>query len=84
MEPSDVRKNFPSVALSDREQAFTDQARGDIPFSRYAREALLEKAARDLGVSLDDMESLDTARRPAPRRPNYAHRQDKQREARKR
>ena len=63
-----VRRLHSGATLSDRERAIIDEARGATPMGRYAREALMEKAARDRGCSVEDLEKLDTARRPAPRR----------------
>ena len=76
MDREDVRRLHGAASLSGRERAFIDRARGSEPMGRYAREALLEKAARDLGRSIEDLEELDTARRPAPRRPNRQQRED--------
>ena len=70
MDREDVHRSQGNIALSDRERAFIDRARGTTPMAQYAREATLEKAARDLGCSLEDLDEMDTARRPAPRRQN--------------
>jgi hypothetical protein len=70
----DVRRPEYTATLSEAEVAFVDQACGSVPKAAYAREALLEKAARDLGMTMEDLEDLDTVRRQAPRRPNYAER----------
>ena len=63
-----VRRLHSGATLSDRERSIIDETRGATPMGRYAREALMEKAARDRGCSVEDLEKLDTARRPAPRR----------------
>jgi hypothetical protein len=74
----DVRRPEYTATMSEQERSFVDRARGAATMAAYAREALLEKAARDLGMTMEDLEDLDTVRRQAPRRPNYAQRQDKQ------
>jgi hypothetical protein len=70
MDRDDVLDTVGGIVLTPRQRTIIDQARGSEPLARYTREALLEKAARDLGCSLEDLEELDTARRPAPRRQN--------------
>src|ERR1700722_18643244 len=71
MEPRDVRRVRGGVPLSDRELELLHKERGEMPMAPYFREAVLEAVAADLGVSLDEM---DTVRRGSPRRTNYAER----------
>jgi hypothetical protein len=66
---ADWRRTRGGVPLSDYELDLVNQARGATPMGRYFREAVLAAAAADLGITLDE---VDTERRPAPRRPNYA------------
>jgi hypothetical protein len=79
MNEDDVYRARGTASLTGRERAFVDQARRGEPMGRYIRQALLEKAARDLGYDIGDLEDIpelaDTARRPAPRRPNRERQQ---------
>ena len=61
-----------SVALSARLEAVIDALRGDLPLGAWIREAVLEKAARDAGITVEE---LDTVKRPVQRRRNYRERQ---------
>jgi hypothetical protein len=72
MNEGDIYRARGTASLTERQRAFVDRARRGEPMGRYIRQALLEKAARDLGIEdLEDLPELaDTARRPAPRRPN--------------
>lgn len=70
MRREDVRWNQCNVMLSDRERAFVDRARGSEPMARYNRQAVLEKAARDLGYDIEDLD----VRRASPRQRNHSER----------
>ena len=61
-----------SIKLSDNDLDWIDQARGTTPRAQFIREGALEKAARELGVPVGE---LDTAQRSAPRSANYKDRQ---------
>jgi hypothetical protein len=76
MEDEDKRTRRRTVSLSHREATLIDQARGDVPMARWLREAAIEKLSRDLGIPRD---AVDTARRAAPRRRNYAEREEQAR-----
>ena len=71
MDDQDKRTERPSVPLSPRELALVDQARGGMNRGQYLRELVMEGTARALGI---DAGELDTARRPAQRRPNRSGR----------
>ena len=61
-----------SIRLSARLEDIIDALRGDTPLGAWIRDAAIERAARESGVTADD---LDTAKRPAQRRANYSERQ---------
>lgn len=71
MKDEDKRTRRRTVSLSPREATLIDQARGDVPMARWLREAAIERLSRDLDIP---PEAVDTARRAAPRRRNYAER----------
>ena len=72
LDPRDVRRVRGGVRLSDGEFALLHRALAGTARARYYREAVMRAAARDLG---DSMTEPDTARRSAPRRPNYQARE---------
>ena len=82
MDRDDVLDTVGGIVLSPRQLAAVDQARGSQPLAQYNREALLEKAARDLGRSVEDLENLDSpdTRHPAPRRQNRGRQQREERQ----
>ena len=61
-----------TIALSARVEAVIDALRGDMPRGAWIREAVLEKAARDAGITVEE---LDAVKRPVQRRRNYRERQ---------
>ena len=63
------------VNLSARLDEIINALRGDMPMGAWIREAVIEKAARELGI---DPEDLDTVRRPVQRRANYSERQQRE------
>ena len=63
-----------SIRLSARLEDIIDALRGDTPLGAWIRDAAIERAARESGVTADD---LDTAKRPAQRRANYSGRQER-------
>jgi hypothetical protein len=69
MSDEDKRTEHVTVPLSPREVALIGEVRGKAPTSQWIREAALRELARGLGV-----ETVDMARRSAPRRRNYAER----------
>jgi hypothetical protein len=69
VQEQDRRTARPTLALSPREFAAVEQARGVMPRSAWLRDAVLEKLARE-GVKV-----ADDVRRAAPRRRNYSEQQ---------
>jgi len=59
------------INLSANLEALINEVRGDTPLGQWIRLAAEEKLARELGITVED---LDGARRPAPRRRNYRER----------
>jgi hypothetical protein len=72
VQEQDRRTARPTLALSPREFAAVEQARGEMPRSAWLRDAVMEKLARE-GVKV-----ADDARRAAPRRQNHSERQQQQ------
>jgi hypothetical protein len=80
MPAEDSRKNPRSGKFSDAELDLVDRAalQAGMPRAAYIREAVLMAAAEDLDMTEDELEALDTARRPTRRRRNYSERAAKE------
>ena len=69
----DQRGERRKIRLYPSEWAAITKLAGDAPPVQWIRDAALERMAAELGIPVTD---LDSARRPAPRRRNYARRND--------